>query len=104
MPRCTHVDRVQLFDLPESVEGCEACLAEPNGVWLHLRICLECGTVGCCDDSPGRHATQHHEETGHVLIRSLEPGEVWAYCYADDVGLLIPNVKGETNIPPSPLA
>ena len=103
MAGCTHVDRVQVQELPESVEGCEDCLAV-EGAWFHLRICLECGKVGCCDDSPARHMTQHHEETGHLLIRSLEPGEVWAYCYADDTGLLLPNVKGETQIPPSPLA
>ena len=102
MAGCTHVDRVQVLELPDSVEGCEECL-EVEGAWLHLRICLECGKVGCCDDSPGRHATKHHEETGHILIRSLEPGEVWAYCYADDAGLLVPKVQGETTIPPSPL-
>lgn len=102
MTRCTHVDRVQVFELPEAVEGCEDCL-EVEGAWLHLRICLECGKVGCCDDSPARHATRHFEDTGHVLIRSLEPGEVWAYCYADEAGLLLPKVQGKTAIPPSPL-
>ena len=71
--------------------------------WLHLRICLECGKVGCCDDSPNRHASRHAAESGHLLIRSLEPGEVWSFCYADEVALLIPQVRGETTIPPSPL-
>ena len=102
MAGCTHVNRVQVDELPSAVDGCEACL-ENGDPWLHLRICLECGAVGCCDDSPGRHATQHHEESGHLLIRSLEPGEVWAYCYADDASLLLPNVQGQTTIPPSPL-
>ena len=71
--------------------------------WLHLRICLECGKVGCCDDSPNRHASGHAESSGHPLIRSLEPGEEWSWCYVDDFPLLIPEVHGETSIPPSPL-
>jgi uncharacterized UBP type Zn finger protein len=96
------VNRVQVFDLPESVEGCEDCL-EAGGAWLHLRICLECGKVGCCDDSPGRHATKHFEEAGHFLIRSLEPGETWSFCFEDEAALLLPKVTGNTVIPPSPL-
>jgi uncharacterized UBP type Zn finger protein len=84
------------------VAGCEGCLASGDG-WLHLRICLECGRVGCCDDSPNRHATEHAEATGHPLIRSLEPGEDWVWCYVDEVGMLAPEVHGHTRIPPSPL-
>ena len=84
------------------VEGCEDCLRE-GGVWLHLRICLTCGHVGCCDDSPNRHATAHHHATTHPIIRSLEPGEDWSWCYADEVALLIEGISGETRIPPSPL-
>ena len=102
MAACTHVDRIQVFELPKSVEGCEDCL-EVEGAWLHLRICLECGQVGCCDDSPGRHASKHHEETGHLLIRSLQPGEEWSWCFEDEAFLLLPQVKGHTEIPPSPL-
>ena len=99
---CTHLDRVEVTELPESVDGCEACL-RIGAPWLHLRICLTCGTVGCCDDSPNRHATRHAREAGHPLIRSLEPGEEWSYCYTDEIGLLIPQVRGSTAIPPSPL-
>jgi uncharacterized UBP type Zn finger protein len=99
---CTHRDQVEVTELPESVEGCEDCLATGDP-WLHLRICLSCGHVGCCDDSPNRHATAHATATSHPLIRSLEPGEEWSWCYADDVAMIIPQVTGETRIPPSPL-
>ena len=62
--------------------GCEECLAIGQR-WVHLRKCLDCGHVGCCDDSIGKHATKHAHETGHHVIRSFEPGEEWRYCYAD---------------------
>jgi uncharacterized UBP type Zn finger protein len=101
MTSCTHLDHVRVTQLPESVAGCEECLAT-GGQWLHLRICLECGKVGCCDDSPNRHASAHAHSSGHPLIRSLEPGEAWS-CFVDAVALAIPNVQGETRIPPSPL-
>jgi uncharacterized UBP type Zn finger protein len=102
MAGCTHLDHVKLTELPESVEGCEDCLATGDK-WLHLRICLECGHVGCCDDSPNHHATAHARESGHPIIRSLQPGEEWAWCFEDEVALVLPNVRGETRIPPSPL-
>jgi hypothetical protein len=63
--------------------GCKDCLAIGSG-WVHLRVCLSCGHVGCCDDSPNRHATAHHRATHHPVITSGEPGETWAYCYPDD--------------------
>lgn len=102
MPDCTHLDQVQVTQLPDAVDGCEDCLASGDK-WLHLRICLGCGKVGCCDDSPNRHASAHARASGHPLIRSLEPGEEWSYCFVDEVALLIPRVEGETQIPPSPL-
>ena len=102
MTSCAHLDHVLVTELPASVEGCEDCLAS-GGQWLHLRICLECGKVGCCDSSPNRHASAHARESGHPVIRSLEPGEEWSWCFADDVALLIPQVEGQTRIPPSPL-
>jgi uncharacterized UBP type Zn finger protein len=102
MPECTHLDQIQIRELPESVEGCEDCLAAGDP-WLHLRFCLGCGKVGCCDDSPNRHATAHAESSGHPLIRSLEPGENWSYCFVDDLPMVIPQITGETRIPPSPL-
>jgi uncharacterized UBP type Zn finger protein len=97
-----HLEHIRIERLPESVDGCQDCL-RTGDPWLHLRICLECGKVGCCDDSPNRHARAHAAETGHPLIRSLEPGEAWSWCFVDGVGLLVPQVRGETRIPPSPL-
>jgi hypothetical protein len=102
MTGCSHVDRVQVFELPQSVDGCEECL-KSGDPWLHLRICLECGKVGCCDDSPNRHSSAHCQDEGHLLIRSIEPGEEWCWCFADKIGILIPQVRGKTKIPPSPL-
>ncbi len=102
MATCTHLDHILITQLPESVDGCEDCLAS-GGSWLHLRICLECGRVGCCDDSPGRHATAHAQTSAHPIIRSLEPGEEWSWCFLDEVAMLIPDVQGTTRIPPSPL-
>jgi uncharacterized UBP type Zn finger protein len=102
MPDCSHLDQVEITELPLSVDGCEDCL-RVGGKWLHLRICLTCGHVGCCDSSPARHASAHADQHSHPLIRSLEPGEEWSYCFVDDVGMLIPEVRGSTRIPPSPL-
>ncbi len=102
MATCTHLDTITVTELPAEVAGCEDCLRE-GGVWLHLRICLECGHVGCCDDSPSRHASAHAGSSGHPLIRSLEPGETWSWCYVDELGMIIPEVTGSTRIPPSPM-
>ena len=99
----THLDHVVVHELPDAVEGCEDCLAA-GGAWVHLRICLECGHVGCCDSSPNRHASAHHQHTGHPIMRSIEPGEEWAWCFDDAVAMRIPDVHGEPRIPPSPLA
>jgi uncharacterized UBP type Zn finger protein len=102
MPNCTHIDHVHVTELPEAVDGCADCL-QTGEPWLHLRICLECGHVGCCDDSPNQHATAHARSSEHPIIRSLEPGEDWAWCYVDEVGMRIKGIEGETRIPPSPL-
>ena len=102
MTNCTHLDRITVLELPERADGCEECLRE-GGVWLHLRICLSCGHVGCCDDSPNRHATAHFHDSAHPLIRSLEPGEEWVWCYFDELAMLVPEVHGATRIPPSPM-
>jgi uncharacterized UBP type Zn finger protein len=76
------------FEKPTAVtagsRGCEEC-ERTGDWWLHLRVCLTCGKVGCCDDSPNRHATAHNHETGHATIASFEPGEDWGYCYPHDV-------------------
>jgi uncharacterized UBP type Zn finger protein len=102
MPNCTHLDQIQITELPESVEGCEDCL-RTGDPWLHLRICLECGKVGCCDDSPNRHASAHARSSGHPIIRSIEPREDWSWCFLDELMMRIPEVHGEPEIPPSPL-
>lgn len=103
MVGCAHLDHVNITKLPESVDGCEDCLAAGTK-WLHLRICLECGQVGCCDDSPERHASAHSRSSGHPIIRSIEPGEDWSWCFVDEVAMLIGEVVGRTRIPPSPLS
>lgn len=79
--KCTHVDQIQ--DVTPSAPGCEDCL-KTGSRWVHLRICLICGHVGCCDSSPNRHATRHFHETGHPLVQSFERGEDWVWCYADN--------------------
>jgi uncharacterized UBP type Zn finger protein len=86
---CEHLDRVSRSPAPvmPSGHGCQECLAG-GGTWVHLRLCLTCGHVGCCDDSPNRHATRHFQTTGHPVIKSFEPGEDWAWCYQDDAMLM----------------
>ena len=80
---CSHLD--QIADVqPSTLSGCEDCLREGSR-WVHLRECLVCGHVGCCDNSPRRHATGHWHASGHPLIRSFEPGERWGWCYPDQL-------------------
>jgi uncharacterized UBP type Zn finger protein len=83
--QCTHQDQVQDVE-PRTPGGCEECLATGSR-WVHLRLCLTCGKVGCCDNSPGKHATKHFHRTAHPIIRSLEPGEDWGWCYVDELFL-----------------
>lgn len=101
-PVCTHLDEITVEELPASVDGCEDCL-RIGTKWLHLRICLVCGHVGCCDDSPEKHATAHAHADSHPIIRSLEPHEEWSWCYVDHVAFVVDGIRGETRIPPSPL-
>ena len=72
--------------IESSAQGCEDCLKTGDG-WVHLRICLTCGHVGCCDQSKNKHATQHFHTSGHPLIQSYEPGEDWVWCFLDEVVL-----------------
>ncbi|MEA2407426.1 MAG: hypothetical protein QOE69_1545 [Thermoleophilaceae bacterium] len=102
MAGCTHLDSIELTELPESVDGCEDCL-RTGGSWCHLRICLTCGHVGCCDSSPGRHASAHAQESSHPIIRSIQPGEDWSWCFVDELAMRIAQIEGATSIPPSPL-
>jgi hypothetical protein len=80
---CRHLD--QILDVTPSGAGCVECVAAGRHDWVHLRVCQECGHVGCCDNSPGKHATAHFKTIGHPIIRSYEPGEDWYYCYLDDL-------------------
>ena len=84
-PTCAHLDQATDVE-PSTTEGCEDCLRE-GGSWVHLRVCLTCGHVGCCDSSAGRHADAHHQGTRHPLIRSMEAGEDWGWCYPDRIVL-----------------
>lgn len=83
---CAHVTPEMPRHVHRPPPGCEECLAT-GGTWVQLRICLTCGHVGCCDNSPNRHATAHHRGTRHPVITSGEAGDTWAYCYADDESL-----------------
>jgi hypothetical protein len=87
---CTHLDTIHHREDASDVAGCPACIAMGSR-WVHLRRCTECGQVGCCDDSPNRHATAHFHATGHPIIRSLEPGEDWYWCYVDEVPFALPD-------------
>jgi uncharacterized UBP type Zn finger protein len=82
MAECVHITEIR--EVVPSAEGCEECLRN-GGRWVHLRICRICGHVGCCDNSPGKHATGHFHETGHPIMQSFEPGEDWMWCYVDRV-------------------
>jgi hypothetical protein len=85
---CTHLDTIEVTGLPSEIEGCEDCLAI-GGWWIHLRMCQSCGHIGCCDQSPNRHARRHSETTSHPIIRSAEPAEDWSYCFLDDVAFVL---------------
>jgi hypothetical protein len=79
---CVHLAEIK--DVKPSADGCEDCL-KIGSAWLHLRLCKICGHVGCCDNSPNRHATKHYHASEHATIKSFEPGEEWGYCYPDDL-------------------
>jgi uncharacterized UBP type Zn finger protein len=79
---CTHFDPSQ--NAAPVADGCVECL-RTGQQWVHLRRCLGCGHIGCCDNSVGKHATGHFRETGHPVIQSFEPGEDWLWCYVDDL-------------------
>lgn len=81
MQACTHLS--QIHQVTPSARGCEDCL-KIGATWVHLRLCMSCGHVGCCDSSPNKHATKHFQVTMHPIIRSFEKGEEWGYCYPDD--------------------
>ena len=86
--QCTHLDTITVTELPEPIAGCEECL-KTGGWWVHLRMCMECGKIGCCDSSPSRHASAHAREVSHPIVKSAEPGEDWSYCFVDDVAFVV---------------
>lgn len=81
---CEHFGLVNQVTIPKTPHGCEECLLIGSG-WVHLRLCLSCGHVGCCDSSPNKHATKHFYKTKHPIVKSLEPGENWEWCYIDEI-------------------
>jgi len=85
---CSHLDQIEVTALPEKIDGCEECL-KIDSQWVHLRMCMTCGKIGCCDSSPNKHATAHGRESGHPIIRSAEPGEDWNWCYVDEVAFML---------------
>ena len=85
---CTHLDSIEVTSLPDEIPGCEDCLALGDS-WVHLRMCMTCGKISCCDSSPNRHATRHAGASGHPIIRSAEPGEDWSWCYVDEVAFVL---------------
>jgi hypothetical protein len=85
---CSHLDRISVTRLPDEIEGCADCLAS-GGTWVHLRMCETCGHIGCCDESPGRHARAHFQSTSHPIVRSAEPGEDWSWCFVDEVAFVV---------------
>ncbi len=84
MSTCTHLDQIR--EVEPGTAGCAECLRSGDK-WVHLRLCLGCGHVGCCDSSKNKHATRHFHQTHHPIMRSAEPGEAWGWCYVDEVEL-----------------
>ena len=96
---CEHLDEAgERQGVTPSGPGCQECL-QAHGIWVHLRLCLTCGHVGCCDNSPGRHGTKHFRQSQHPVIRSCEPGEDWGYCFPHELFVeALPARPGE--VPP----
>ena len=97
MAGCEHLD--QIHDVvPSSMEGCSECLAS-GGQWVHLRLCLSCGRVGCCDSSPNRHASHHAALDGHPIVASFEPSKNWSWCYFDRLGFVLEGLDLPRRLP-----
>ena len=88
MTACSHLDQIELLELPEPIDGCAECLASGSS-WVHLRMCQSCGQIGCCDSSPSQHASRHARTSGHAVARSAEPGENWSWCYVDEIAFAV---------------
>ncbi|TMG56228.1 MAG: UBP-type zinc finger domain-containing protein [Chloroflexi bacterium] len=83
-PRCSHLDQIR--EVTPSGDGCDECI-RLGDEWVHLRLCMTCGRVGCCDDSKNKHASKHARNDRHPIIRSFEPDEDWGWCFVDEVDL-----------------
>lgn len=83
MESCQHLANASEHQA-NTPRGCEECL-KINARWVHLRLCLECGHVGCCDSSPNKHATKHFHSSQHPVVKSFQPGENWRWCYVDEI-------------------
>ena len=94
MAECSHLNQIKFTSTDKRV--CEECV-KTGDTWVHLRLCLECGKVGCCDSSKNKHATKHYHHSKHPLVRSIEPGEAWVWCYVDEVEA--GEVRGHNVIP-----
>lgn len=94
MSQCKHMNQVRITETQTHV--CEDCI-KTGDRWVHLRLCLECGHVGCCDSSKNKHATKHFHGTKHPLIRSIEPGEAWVWCYVDEA--VTGEIRGKSVVP-----
>lgn len=79
---CEHL--AEVTPVEPSGSGCVECL-KTGSAWVHLRMCLVCGHIGCCDSSPGKHATMHYHDSGHPTMQSAQPGETWRWCYIDQI-------------------
>jgi ubiquitin-hydrolase Zn-finger-containing protein len=95
--KCTHLGSI--VRVKPSARGCEECL-KSGSPWVHLRICRHCGHVGCCDDSPGKHARKHFNATRHPIIEGYDPPEGWGWCYVDVVGV---DLHGDTTPQDGPI-
>jgi monovalent cation/hydrogen antiporter len=83
---CVHLETTPLTQVPDDFEPvCADCVAA-GGTWIHLRRCLTCGQIGCCNSSPAKHASAHARASGHPVVTSAEPGEMWRWCFVDEVG------------------
>ncbi len=87
---CRHVDQIR--SPSRRTQGCEKCIALGD-TWVHLRMCMTCGEVGCCDSSKNRHAHRHADDAGHPIARSVEPGEDWMWCFVDEAMVDVPARK-----------
>ena len=98
---CDHITALESVRRAKAYE-CEECV-KIGARWVHLRTCQTCGGTRCCDSSPNKHATAHFRSAGHPLMRSVQPGEDWCWCFEDELAMRIAQIEGSPSIPPSPL-